>query len=309
MGKPIIERYWNGGSLRYHNKIRRVYKEITSDIAAGVVFPAVRENEIHLYHEGGRIFRITPRSTYTHSRYLGKQGDRDVSLKALALEDYESIKECCEAHNSRKLKTTDEWQERWIVSRLFRRFSCWSEHAERGQPKLVDIEVSFRRGWERLKIDLLFLEAEGRLRFVEVKRQYDPRVRSRGSKPEVLEQIRRYEDLLKNGQDRIVCVYRDVSKVLDEALEVERFSQPMEVFPLVPVLVCRKDARDGQDRWLREQFQSCAHDVIGKHLIVDGGSIDGGLYRDIGHPSWCPDGRWERLNLREVFQKVDESRT
>ena len=136
MGKPIIERYWNGGSLRYHNKIRRVYKEITSDIAAGVVFPAVRENEIHLYHEGGRIFRITPRSTYTHSRYLGKQGDRDVSLKALALEDYESIKECCEAHNSRKLKTTDEWQERWIVSRLFRRFSCWSEHAERGQPIL-----------------------------------------------------------------------------------------------------------------------------------------------------------------------------
>ena len=222
---------------------------------------------------------------------------------------YESIKECCGAHNSRKLKTTDEWQERWIFSRLFPRFSYWSEHAERGRPKLVDIEVSFRRGWEKPKIDLLFLEAEGRLRFVEVKRQYDPRVRSRGSKPEVLEQIRRYEDVLKNGQDRIVCVYRDVSKVLDGALEVERFSQPMEVFPLVPVLVCRKDARDGQDRWLREQLQSCRHDVIGRHLIVDGGSIDGGLYEDIGHPSWCPDGRWERLNLREVFQKVDESRT
>ena len=307
MEQAIIERYWKGGSLKYHNRIRRIYEEIRSDIAAGTVFPALRENEIHLYHEGGRIFRITPRSTYTHSRYVDKQGNREVSLNDLAPEHYESIKECCGVHNFTKLKTTGEWQEGWIVSRLFRRFSYWSEHAEHAQPKLVDIEVRFRRDGKGPKIDLLFLEAEGRLRFVEVKRQYDRRVRSRGSEPEVLEQIRRYEDVLKNGRNHIVCVYRDVSKVLDEALELERFSEPMEVFPHVPVLVCRKDARDGQDRWLREQLQCCRDHVIGSHLVVDGGSIDVGSYGETRHPSWCPNGRWERLNLREVLSKIDAS--
>lgn len=307
MEKPTIERYWKGNCLRAHDKISSVYEEIRNDIATGSVFPAIRENEVHLYHEGGRAFRMTPRSIYTHSRYAGSDGNRDIPLRGLAKKDYVEIKGRCSERNSAELESPGAWREGWIVSRLFRRFSCWSKHADRNQPKLVDIEVRFRSSERKSnKIDLLFLEDDGRLRFVEVKRQYDKRVRSKGSNLEVVKQIRRYEDVLRNERDTIIRAYSGVPDFLYEALELERFPAPKDVCPRVPVLVCRKDARDGQDTWLREQLQSCQKDMIGSHLMVDGGSIEPNAYGERRHPSWCSQGLWECLNLREVFQKVDE---
>ena len=308
--KPIIDRRWKGGCLKNHSKIRCVYTAIKNDISAGIVFPALRKNEIHLYHAGGRAFRVRPQSVYTHSKYTGGDKDTEVSLAKLALEDYERIKGCCREHNSKKLKSTGDYQEGWIVSRLFEKFSYWSSHAEPDQPKLIDIEVSFRRSeGSPDKIDLLFLENDHSLRFVEVKRQYDPRIRSREGNPEVVKQICRYEDVLKRGRDCIVSVYRNVPEYLHHALELERFAEPKMVCSRVPVLVCRNDARHGQDTWLREQLRSCSNNEIGRHLIVDGGGIEAGSFVETAHPSWCPDGLWEQLNLREMFEKIDESST
>lgn len=66
MGKAIIERSpKQRGSLKGHNKTSPVYEQITKDISERCVFPAVRENEIHLY-EGGRAFRVKPESVKTH---------------------------------------------------------------------------------------------------------------------------------------------------------------------------------------------------------------------------------------------------
>ena len=308
--KPIIDRRWKGGCLKNHSKIRCVYTAIKHDISAGIVFPALRENEIHLYHAGGRAFRIRPQSVYTHSKYTGGDKNAEVSLGKLALEDYERIKGRCKKRNSEKLKSTGDYQEGWIVSRLFEKFSYWSKHAEHDQPKLIDVEVRFRRSEGNPdKIDLLFLENDHRLRFVEVKRQYDPRVRSREGKPEVLNQICRYEDALKTGRNCIVSVYRNVPEYLHDALELERFSEPTTVCSRVPVLVCRNDARHGQDTWLQEQLRSCSNNEIGRHLIVDGGGIQAGSFGETAHPSWCPDGLWEQLNLKEMFEKIDESST
>ena len=297
--EKIIERYWNGGCLKDHEKIRPVYDRIKSDIAEGLVFPALRENEIHLYHEGGRAFQIKPKSVYTAHKSKSVAGK--ASLPELTPELYADIKNRCKEHNCGRRKT-GERQEGWIVARLFRRFSYWSRYAEREQPKLIDVEVNFRGK----KIDLLFLEDDGRLRFVEVKRQYDPRIRSSGSDPEVVCQIRGYQDVLKDGRNHITHVYAaDVPKVLAKALELEPFSEPTGVCPRVPILVCRKDAKEGRDTWLRDELRTCQNDEIGDHLVVDGGSVETGSCWT-GHPSWCPDGRWERLDLREVFRKIDE---
>ncbi len=306
MEKAIIERCWKRGCLKDHETIRPVYDTIKSDIAKGIVFPALRENEIHLYHEGGRAFRIRPLSVKTHRQYKFGCGKGEVSLPVLTPERYADIKKRCKEHNCERLSTTGERQEGWIVARLFRRFSYWSRYAEREQPKLIDVEVRFRGKDKPEKIDLLFLEDDGRLRFVEVKRQYDPRIRSSGSDPEVVCQIRGYQDVLKDGRNHITHVYAaDVPKVLAKALELEPFSEPTAVCPRVPILVCRRDAKEGRDTWLRDELRTCQNDEIGDHLVVDGGSVETGSYWT-GHPSWCPDGRWERLNLREVFRKIDE---
>ena len=304
----IIERCWKRGSLKGHKKINPVYEQITKDISEGCVFPAVRENEIHLYYEGGRAFRVKPKSVKTHRKYNGECRDGEVSLCELTPGLYADIKERCRGRHVKRLQNGD-CEEGWIVSRLFRRFSYWSRYAEREQPKLVDIEVRFR-GKE--KIDLLFLEDDGRLRFVEVKRQDDPRTRwrydpstqSKRRNPEVLDQIRGYEDVLKDGGKSIVDAYGQVPGILAEALELERFSEPIAVCPRVPLLVCRRDAKHGRNTWLLGELGTCENDEIGSRLVVDGGSIETGSFRT-RLPSWCPDGQWERLNLREVFGKID----
>ena len=185
MSKRVLERYWNGDPvLRNHPKVSRVFEEIRCDIRAGHVFPALRENEIHLYHEGGRVLRIRPQSVYTHRKYAHGCGDRNGEewLCSLTNEKYQEIKKGCRCHNRKPDKET------WIVSRLFKRFSVWADGTEGAQPKLIDIEVRLRPDQSEKAsqmIDLLFLGDAGHLTFVEVKRQYDSRVRSQAT-PEVV---------------------------------------------------------------------------------------------------------------------------
>lgn len=308
MSKRVLERYWNGNpaDLRKHPVVAGAFEEIQSDIRAGRVFPALRENEIHLYHEGGRVLRIRPRSVYTHRQYAEGCGDGETSV-GLSSSKYREIKERCQEHNRKKLKT-NEPKELWIVSRLFKRFSVWSDEADPIEPKLIDIEVRLRRDQsnDSQMIDLLFLGDGGRLTFVEVKRQYDSRVRSRGI-PAVVEKVSEYEEILSGKEDTVVRAYTEVSHVLCTAFGLRPFENPTTLSGRVPILVCRRDAGVGKDIWLQERLSLCAKDEIhSRDLVVDGGATSEGAYRDEAHhPSWCGNGLWKNLSLKMVFDKID----
>jgi len=52
-----------------------LFPHLREDVLRGIVFPAVRDEEIHFYHAGGRLCRYTSGSFYTNSSYLlGKTG-------------------------------------------------------------------------------------------------------------------------------------------------------------------------------------------------------------------------------------------
>lgn len=313
MRKKILERYWKGPSdLREHKVISGAFEEIRCDICAGSVFPALRENEIHLYHEGGRVLRIKPQSAYTHARYNKCGGDEEVPVRSLTNGEYRDIKECCRTHNSSCL-SDGQYRERWIVSRWFERFSIWADKADPDQPKLIDIEVRLRldQGRSAKMVDLLFLDGDARLTFVEVKRQYDRRIRSGDPQrePKVVKQVRRYETALQRHQGSVLCAYRDVGKLLSRAfvLGSEGFDAATTVFRRVPILVCRRDDRPGQDHWLKERLASCAKgEVDPRYLVVDGGAVD--AYAAFGGSRrcapWCDDGVWENLNIKMLFAKI-----
>lgn len=306
MSKRVLERYWKGpADLRKHPEVSGVFSEIQSDIRAGRMFPALRENEIHLYHEGGRVLRIRPRSAYTHRVYDEGVGVGEVPVHGLTKAKYREIKERCGSHNSKPL-TDCQHRETWIVSRLFRRFSVWADEADPHQPKLIDVEVRLRhdQGRSAEMVDLLFLDDDARLTFVEVKRQYDSRVRSQNT-PEVVEQVSRYETALSQAQDTILSCYRKVGSVLSEALGLKPFVAPNAIFPRVPILVCRRDDTTGRDTWLRHHLCLCGKGEIDpRGLVVDGGGINEGAYGDTPLPPWCADGLWENLNLKMVFEKI-----
>ena len=317
MGKKVIERYWNGGHLAAHDRIRQgAYDAIRRDIHEGCVFPAVRENEIHLYYEGGRALRIRPRSVYTHSQYQGGGGGSDTSV-CLTQEKYEKIKGECKGHDHncpQPNQPKNKYKEGWIVSRLFERFSFWSKAADPDQPKLIDIEVRFRspsKGSEQgsEKVDLLFLRPDGDLRFVEVKRQYDARIRSASRCPEVVAQVKGYQQILdeQENRDAILAAYRCASKSLKEALDLDTFPRATKVAKHVPILVCREDARTGRDRWLAPRLQAnLAGEIKDDYLVIDGGTIEENVYPGCP-PPWCrPSGLWKCMDIGLIFNTVDE---
>lgn len=313
MSKRILERYWKGPcDLGDHEVVSGVLKEIRRDICAGHVFPALRENEIHLYHGGGRVLRIRPQSAYSHGQYACGFGTGDVALERLTKAKYEDLKTRCCEHNSKRLTSSRHGcRETWIVSRLFRRFSVWADGADPDQPRLIDVEVRLRRGsgGSAEMVDLLFLDNDARLTFVEVKRQYDGRVRSRCAErePKVVGQVRSYEAALKQHEDSVLCAYRDAGSVLGRALGVEskQFEAPKSVFSRVPVLVCRKDGHTGHDRWLQARLAECARgEVNPSYLVVDGGAVGDAETAYRGNPPvWCKNGRWESLDLKILFAK------
>lgn len=319
MPKKTLERYWNGPSdLSGHQAVGGAFADIRSDIHAGRVFPALRENEIHLYHEGGRVLRVTPQSAYSHGQYLHGHGTVDVSLsrKPLTSTSYQELKANCRAHNSQPLRNNRAFRETWIVSRLFERFSVWADNAESGQPRLIDVEVRLRstEGRAPEMVDLLFLDHDARLTFVEVKRQYDSRVRAKdpNGKPEVVYQVRGYEHLLRRHPGHILLAYRDVGEILRTAFRLESvaFDAPKEVFGRVPILVCRRDAKTGQDNWLRKRLETCANGRIEPdHLVIDGGAIEnaGAAYAG-GRPPWLNNGEWGNVNLEMLFAEIRDLR-
>lgn len=309
----VLKRYWKGPcDLRDHKVVSSVLREVRSDICEGRVFPALRENEIHLYHDGGRVLRIRPQSAYSHSQYVRGSGTGDVTLERLTKATYEELKTRCSEHNSRNLTSSrHDYRETWIVSRLFERLSVWADSAERNQPKLIDVEVRLRGDESRSAemVDLLFLDDDA-LTFVEVKRQYDSRVRSGDSQkaPEVVCQVRSYETALKRHASNILGAYRDVGSIVGRAFELESrgFESPRTVFDRVPILVCRKDRRSGKDTWLRDRLRGCVEGRIDpSYLVVDGGAIDGeAAYGDSPRPKWCSDGKWECIDLKTLFAEI-----
>ena len=311
MGKGVLERYWRGPyDLREHEVVGDVSEEIRCDIRAGGVFPALRENEIHLYHEGGRLLRIRPKSAYSHSKYVGGSGKADIPVrKPLTAEAYQDLKECCAKRNRRPLKSRNARRETWIVSRLFGRFSAWAVGADRDQPRLIDVEVRLRRddGRSADMVDMLFLDDDARLTFVEVKREYDGRIRSKEKPPDVVRQVGGYEARLQGNDSSILSAYGKVGSVLGHAFRLEPLAAPAEVFPRVPILVCRgrRSGRE-QDTWVGRRLDACADGAVDRdHLVVDGGAIEADVHAEARRPPpWCKSGFWEDVDLAQALQCV-----
>jgi hypothetical protein len=241
---------------------------LRDDLSAGKVFPAIRNEEVHFYHGGGRLCVYKNGRMYTNNRYLGIE-DHGQSQDIRIPEDrfnatgYEAIKRICEdwREPERELR---------IISELFPAFSIAACHVPSDRAYLLDIECRFpgtaKAGHaepvtKQDMIDCLFLTPGRTLVFVEVKTTGAPAARGSGkSEPAVAGQLRRYEERFRSGDlcKKIVDVYVGVTATLGEILG-RHLPVPQTVFERVPLLIAgsaSKPSPHAKEVWQRDLLAS-----------------------------------------------------
>lgn len=257
----------HGGGLKKNFSAKRIsalkaeplFQLLAHDVADGVVFPAVRDDEMHFYYEGARL--LSYKSAFvSHSRYqcnaASVEEARKVPAKYVPLnmphsleKTYSTLKESCaryREHDSGKRKPS----ELKLVAEMYRHLS----HARRvGGPTLLDVEICFPKSGNRTSdiVDMLFVLPRGKLCFVEAKRTGDPRARSK-TKPEVAQQILNYEERVK-AADHIVETYSRVQEILAELFDCP-VTPLRTVFHKVPLLILDTWKRGADECWQRDRI-------------------------------------------------------
>lgn len=163
-----------------------------------------KDNEVHVYYEGGRVIRIRYCSkhkkiqAYTHNKYL--TGNENVTgyvecAGQLSTKLETIIKNIHLYSRKQGIDDKEKWSEKFIQGNIIKN----------NRLKYLDSEFAYNNG--DIRIDMVEC-VYGELRFVELKRIDDPRMVSQDMNPEILTQIRSYREFIKENEEDIVEYYK-----------------------------------------------------------------------------------------------------
>lgn len=204
---PLFSELKSGNYSWWENikKDDRLYIEIRKD------------NYINVYFEGGNVAKLEYRSkdntiqTSTHSKYLHGNGDDYVECSLDKDKDLETIITNIQKYYSKtkdekekeKGKEKEEWSEKYIQSQYIINY----------RSKYIDSEFAYKDKLFDIRIDLIEC-INGELRFVELKTIDDGRMlKKTDDNPEVVEQVKAYEDFISNYKKEIVEYYQKVWEI------------------------------------------------------------------------------------------------
>lgn len=211
------------------------------------VFPAVRQDRVDFYHQGGKLFSFDRNGFSTHMKYGTGGSDRESSTTQIAEGDlpyisrldsfvggYGGIKSLCALYAGAEAKG---------VAGLYGRFSfvLRADHVV-----VLDIEASFDAAVtadgdtenEQDRIDLVLMDAkDGTIMFVEAKRYVNPEIwAAKGDVPPVSAQIARYRRQVRAQHVRIKEAYRRYLLAMSKLVPLD-LPEPGDVIPEVPLLI------------------------------------------------------------------------
>jgi hypothetical protein len=266
---------------------------LKADVAAGQVFPAIRNGELQFYFAGGRLARFGGGGLSTNERYLVDDSasveSRDVSmirrLRGKSWEaTYSFMKEACH----RRWRTSEGDGEQAITAKTFHSWSIAQTETAKSAPLLLDVEIRFPAGGNgpenQDKVDILLIDPNSVLFFIEVKRRKDPRARAQeGREPKVVGQLRRYGQHLQRQevQADIVDVYRTYMATLESVFDL-RLRRPTRVFPMAPLLIVDDVAEaplvhQEREHWQRTALARASQWSPEDEMIVIDGRMDPAL--------------------------------
>lgn len=190
----------------HSDKNSRIFNLLTLDIKSGMVFPAIRKNQIYFYYEGGCLYK------FANGCFSRNVAYEKYACSTENLRPYDTAKKQIETKFT-NAKGNDK--ERRLLNDLYRHTYCQDYKCK---TIVLDIEVNLNGNIARgKKCDLvLYNTVTNDLMFVEGKIFSDKRVNVRhGSTPEVIRQVDTYSAAIKEQLQTIIKQYENYIAIIN----------------------------------------------------------------------------------------------
>ena len=184
--------------LLQSNKNSAIFNLLKKDIMSGVVFPAVRKNQIYFYYEGGCLYK------FSNGKFMRDKAFEKYGSEIKGLSSYEIAKKQVENKFTNKMGSV---KERRLLNALY---SHTFGNERLFDTVVLDIEVNLNGTVScGKKCDLvLYNVPSGEIMFVEGKVFADNRVNAKkGNTPEVIEQVNVYSLAIDEQAQTIINEY------------------------------------------------------------------------------------------------------
>lgn len=190
----------------YSYKNIELFRLLKNDIASGLVFPAVRKNQLYFYYKGGCLFK------YSNGAFTRDKAYEKYNLKIAGLGGYEAAKK---QNENKFTNTKGSNKERQLLDSL----NCNTFSSNNIFNTIVlDIEVNLNGtiGGGK-KCDLVLYNTQSfELMFVEGKIFSDSRVKVKcGHVPEVISQVNTYSKSIAEQKQTIISQYANHIKIIN----------------------------------------------------------------------------------------------
>ena len=190
----------------YDNKNTKLFNKLKNDILLGVVFPAVRKNQLYFYYKGGCLFK------YSSGAFTRDEAYKKYDSGIVGLSEYEVAKK---QNENKFTNTKGSNKERQLLDSLYRNTFCSSNTFS---TVVLDIEVNLNGSiGGGKKCDLVLYNTQSfALMFVEGKIFSDSRVNvKRGLIPEVISQVNTYSASIAEQEQTIISEYANHIKIIN----------------------------------------------------------------------------------------------
>ncbi len=204
-----------------------LFNLLKNDIKRGVVFPAIRKNQIYFYYEGGCLYKFS-NGRFTRDKMYEKYGCAVENLSPYELAKMQVRNKFTNAQGSDK--------ERRLLNALYRHtYGMESKYST----IVLDIEVNLN-GLVACgkKCDLfLYNPVSSELMLIEGKVFHDKRVNVKcGRLPEVIQQVNTYSAAIEEQKQTIINQYQNYVTIINEIFETE-YSLPKKLIQPAKLLV------------------------------------------------------------------------
>lgn len=228
-----------------------LFSLLKNEVPKGIIFPAVRGNELHFYYKGGCLYKFVNGVFLrdTNYRLYGAGTGKDAYANAKM------------QNENKYTNKKGEITERQLLDKLY----CHTFGANMSSKVVVlDIEVNLKGNvGNGKKCDLVLLNTQtDAIMFVEGKVFADKRVRCAvGYLPEVIQQVNVYTAAMTEQRQNILLQYCEHVRIINELFDVS-YNAPQTLVEPAKLLVYKTCGG-------KQQNVSYTMDIINQKLGVD----------------------------------------